>query len=392
MLIDPSKADLLSIYNDKTQFIQQISHNYLCFYDNVRYEPNWLSDESCRIVTGGGFTKRKNYTDDEDFVYTYKRKLSFSGINIIFTQEDVLDRSINIGLDRIEEEDRIPEAKIDSEFRKQIPALLGYIFDVLSKALEIKDSVNLKRLPRMADFAEWGEAIARALGYKPLEFLHAYFENIGERNLETIESDSWSDTLHKLFQNDVYDNREICWIGSPLKLVEQTKEFADQNGIDSSKFPKTANSCTRRLNKIKGIFREGPGIEIIIDRIKSGNKGGSKNKMNTTLIKIRKVSPVSPVSPVRANDEGNEVEITGDNTSSETKVSPVKIDQFSAQTPSEIGPTGDTGDTGGNLGKLLTCHYCNYTSNKESELIRHSINTHPGKVAQPDESILKLEE
>jgi hypothetical protein len=70
----------------------------------------------------------------------------------------------------------------------------------------------------------------------------------------------------------------------------------------------------------------------------------------------------------------------------------MKIDQFSAQTPSEIGPTGDTGDTGGNLGKLLTCHYCDYTSNKESELIRHSINTHAGKVAQPDESITKLEE
>jgi hypothetical protein len=40
---------------------------------------------------------------------------------------------------------------------------------------------------------------------------------------------------------------------------------------------------------------------------------------------------------------------------------------------------------------LYSCHYCDYTSNKESELIRHSINAHPGKVAQPDESITKLE-
>ena len=40
---------------------------------------------------------------------------------------------------------------------------------------------------------------------------------------------------------------------------------------------------------------------------------------------------------------------------------------------------------------IYSCHYCNYTSNTESELIRHSINIHPGKVAQPDASITKLE-
>jgi hypothetical protein len=49
-------------------------------------------------------------------------------------------------------------------------------------------------------------------------------------------------------------------------------------------------------------------------------------------------------------------------------------------------------DTGGSSSSLYSCYYCDYTSNKEGELIRHSINAHPGKVAQPDESITKLEE
>jgi hypothetical protein len=40
---------------------------------------------------------------------------------------------------------------------------------------------------------------------------------------------------------------------------------------------------------------------------------------------------------------------------------------------------------------LYSCYYCDYTSNKESDLIRHSINSHPGKIVQPDESIIKLE-
>lgn len=38
-----------------------------------------------------------------------------------------------------------------------------------------------------------------------------------------------------------------------------------------------------------------------------------------------------------------------------------------------------------------TCHYCNSASNNENELINHNINSHPNKIAQPDESPLKLD-
>jgi len=48
-------------------------------------------------------------------------------------------------------------------------------------------------------------------------------------------------------------------------------------------------------------------------------------------------------------------------------------------------------DIVGSSSSLYSCHYCDYTSNKENELIRHSLNAHPNKIAQPDESILKLE-
>jgi hypothetical protein len=38
----------------------------------------------------------------------------------------------------------------------------------------------------MEDFAIWGEAIARAMGYKDLDFIKAYYENIGKHNVEAI--------------------------------------------------------------------------------------------------------------------------------------------------------------------------------------------------------------
>ena len=151
----------------------------------------------CRAITGGAFSKRK-YIDDDDIPYKIQKIMSFSGINVIFTQADALDRSIKIELDRISEENNVLNSRIEEELKKQIPEFLGYIFDVLSKTLEIKDSVNLTRLPRMADFAEWGEAIARALGYKPLEFIDIYFENIGEQNIEIIEANPFAECNIKI--------------------------------------------------------------------------------------------------------------------------------------------------------------------------------------------------
>jgi hypothetical protein len=347
-VIDPSNLDLFSIYNDKTQFIQQLSHNYLCFYDNVRNEPGWLSDEACRAVTGSAFSKRKNYSDDDDIPYKYKRILSFSGINIIFTEEDALDRSIKIELDRIREENNIPDTKIEEDLKKQIPGLLGYIFDIVSKALEIKDSVKLSRLPRMADFALWGEAIARAMGYKPLEFLDAYFENTGQQNIEIVEANPFADAISKFMDYEI-----TSWISSPTTFIKYLRDFADNNNIDSSKFPKSPPAISRKLNKIKSNLREGLGIEVIVDRIISGK--GNKNKINTAIIKIRKIPPIPPISLINKNDEGNKGEsngdtkINGDNTFNDNLLSPIGKDQNRAQITSDINKDGDDRDIGDNL-------------------------------------------
>jgi hypothetical protein len=39
---------------------------------------------------------------------------------------------------------------------------------------------------------------------------------------------------------------------------------------------------------------------------------------------------------------------------------------------------------------LILCHYCNFKSNNENELLTHSVNFHPGKPARPDPEMLKL--
>jgi hypothetical protein len=66
---------------NQQEFIQQLAHNHIAYYDSLKKAPGWLSDEARKAVTGVGSTKRKLYSDDDDIVYEYKRCLGFIGNN-----------------------------------------------------------------------------------------------------------------------------------------------------------------------------------------------------------------------------------------------------------------------------------------------------------------------
>ena len=203
LLVDPAKPILLTIHKDRNEFVQQLNHNYVAFYDNVKQVPYWLSDEACKAVTGIGQTKRKLYTDDDDIVYEYKRCLGFNGINISLTEPDPLDRSILIELTRITKENRRVESEIIAKFMELRPKLLAYIFDILAKALQVKPTIRLQDLPRMADFALWGEAISQAMGNNPLEFISAYYDNIGRQNVEAVEAHPLAQAIAKYIERQM---------------------------------------------------------------------------------------------------------------------------------------------------------------------------------------------
>ena len=206
-LIDPDALGLLTTPNDKKEFVQQLSHNHLVVYDNVKSVPHWFSDEICRAVTGIGNSKRRLYSDDEDIIYRYKRCVMVNGINISLTEPDALDRSILTEVARIPNEQRRELSQVIAEFQQIKPKLLAYILDTLVKALQIKPTVQLTNLPRMADLSVWGESIARAMGYNNLEFINAYYENIGKQNIEALESEPLGQVISK-FCDDYLDDQQ----------------------------------------------------------------------------------------------------------------------------------------------------------------------------------------
>jgi hypothetical protein len=142
-LIDPSSVETLSFPRDNAELVQNLSHHWCPYFDNVTKLPVWQSDVLCRTVTGEGFTKRQLYTDDEDVVYSFRRCVGLNGINIAATKPDLLDRAILVGLDRIGTSARRTETDLRTEFEKARPYILGGMLDTLSRAMCLLPEVNL---------------------------------------------------------------------------------------------------------------------------------------------------------------------------------------------------------------------------------------------------------
>jgi hypothetical protein len=309
-LVDPDKVEINNIPSEKAEFVQQMYHNYLAVYDNVKYVPPWFSDEICKAVTGSGNSKRTLYTNDDDTIYNYKRPLVVSGIVNWLTEPDALDRSLLTEFERIPEEQRKEEDKVEAAFEEMRSKLFGYILDMVVKALQIKPTIQLNNLPRMADFAVWGEAIARAMGCGPMVFVNAYKENIGKQNVEAIESNPLAQAIEKFVDSWYEEDKEInIWEGSTKEGLEKINEIADLHNIDTNarSWPKATNSFKKR--PILSNLREGLGIDVVIDRQTTAN---SKIKKNTSTIRIEKKHPLPPPSPQDQNDTQNQNKIGGD--------------------------------------------------------------------------------
>ena len=88
-LVDPSITQTLTFPRDSNEFIQQLSHNLIAYYDNVSIIQDWISDLLCRAVTGSSFSKRALYTNDDDIYYNFKRIIGINGIDLAATKADL---------------------------------------------------------------------------------------------------------------------------------------------------------------------------------------------------------------------------------------------------------------------------------------------------------------
>ena len=267
-IVDPAKLETTFFPNDSRELALQLMNNYAPAFDNLDGLKNYQSDILCQAVTGGGTSRRKLYTDTDEVIIKFKRCIMLNGINLVAERDDLLDRSIIIRLDRISKDNRKEEAEFWNEFQEELPYILGSLFNVIAKAMEIHPNVKLDNLPRMADFARWGYALTEAMGISGDKFLNIYYDNIAKTNEEAVLSNmvssavlefmegrkSWKGTASVLFDEltnlDVSHEKDKNWVKNPQMLSREinmmSSALADQ-GIEVKKYREGNNRMIELL-------------------------------------------------------------------------------------------------------------------------------------------------
>lgn len=259
LVTDPSIIEVASLPNSTKELIQVLAHHYLIFFDNLSYISEEQSDTICKAITGSGFAKRELYENDEDIIYSFMRSIGINGINLVATRPDLLERSLLIELQRIDPIKRRSERELQEKFAKDLPVILGGIFDALVKTLRIRPTLEIDSLPRMADWSLWGCAIAEALGYSKEEFLSAYRKNI-DHQVEMLLNENIVATAVVTFMEDKEE-----WRSTPTDFLTALKNHASLVNIDTQEkyWPKGANALSRKLNELSTPLKQ-MGILITI--------------------------------------------------------------------------------------------------------------------------------
>ncbi|RLI79632.1 hypothetical protein DRP04_08985, partial [Archaeoglobales archaeon] len=266
-LIDPLSIEFQRFPKDEREAAIIFSSRWLIVLDNVSEIPQWLSDFLCRAVTGEGFETRELYTDKDTVPFTYRRCIVINGIYVPTLRPDAIDRCLFFETKAIPDEERKEERELWREFEKDAPFILKAILDALCKAIALLPQVRaeLRRLPRMADFCVWGEAIARALGYAPLEFYNAYMGKIKQQKVEAVEKSIVGELLLAFMK----DKQE--WKGEPSELFAELRKLADM--LQVKRFPKTPQHFSLELSRIEESLK---GVGLIIEKGRESDRTRSR--------------------------------------------------------------------------------------------------------------------
>lgn len=260
-IVDPSHVPVTSISRNVEDLAITLSNQYLICFDNIDSISKDISDLLCMAVTGGGYSKRKLYTDSDEKLMYFQKGIVLNGINVVTTRPDLLDRSILMELERIPTEERLEESQLNKQIKEDMPKILGAIFTTLSKAMNIYDDIHLEKLGRLADFTRWGYAIAEVSGIGGEKFLDAYLNNQIDANYEAILSNPVGLAINKFI------DESKKWEGTPTELLSKLNEVAEEENIDTSNrlWPKAPNVLSRRLNEIKSNLQD-IGIKVTISK------------------------------------------------------------------------------------------------------------------------------
>lgn len=264
-LIDPTITERIIQPKNERDLIQTVRQKYVTVLDNLSKIDNRVSDIFCQVCTGGSVSLRQLYTDEGENIAQFRHIIILTSISLAIVNADLMDRSIILKLHRIKPEDRKPEQDLLAAFEAAQPGILGGIFDTIVKAMAIYPALTLEQLPRLADFAKWGYAIAEALGKSGAQFLDDFNQNIKRQSESVVEKNVLCQTILRLMSDKATYLKTVADTHTALKTI------AGEDHKDTT-FPKLPHNLRAGLDLLRSTLAEHGISYEYLDRQKNGVK------------------------------------------------------------------------------------------------------------------------
>lgn len=199
-LIDPNACNLRGAAKNTEDIFIGAASNWYVSYENISHLTPAMQDVLCILATGGGFAKRKLYSDADESVVVVKRPVILNGISAAVTAQDLIDRTISIEMPIITS--RAESTHLWQQFSLVHAELLGALLDTMAKALDRLPSIEIpkKNCPRLIEFARLGMAVAEALGKSNEDFLIEFNVSRQESISRTIDASPVASALIEWFE------------------------------------------------------------------------------------------------------------------------------------------------------------------------------------------------
>lgn len=267
-LVDPNQAPLRSAPKNEHDFSIAMRNAQVIAYENLSSIPLWLSDCLCRSSTGGGFTTRKLYTNDEEALFQGTRPALFNGITDYVSQPDLADRTIGIFRPSIPKSQRLLVQDMAASFKAAGGRILGAIYTAMSAGLRHEPTVELDGYPRMADFARWVVACCGDGGGLPFsgaDFIAAYSRSHQEAAQQQADLDPVACAIRR-YMLDLAE-----WTGAASELLERLNNLTPDSRDRPSDWPKSARGMSGRVRRAAPVLRV-VGIDVVFDKAAGGNR------------------------------------------------------------------------------------------------------------------------
>ena len=212
-LVDPHVAETTPLPPSGEELFVSARNSHFLAFENVSYLSKKMSDNLCRMATGGSYRGRRRYTNTDENLHKGGRPIAFEGINNVVTEADMLDRLVAIEVERVEryQDDKV----LDRAFDRARPRILGALLDLLVTGLHEEATVKLTLpAPRMVGFVTWGVACGLA------RFEEAYAANQQEAINTLLEYDPAAKAVRALMEG------RKRWHGTATKLLSDLDEVA----------------------------------------------------------------------------------------------------------------------------------------------------------------------